>query len=327
MTAKTKQPIKKALRHPGFTLVELLVVIAIIGVLIALLLPAIQAAREAARRTSCSNNLKQQALAVHAFHNAQGSLPLIYNGERDPFAGFIFGLQSHSWRTVVLPYMESQNLFGLLDFTEYAVDPTNQAAVSIELPMFNCPSTPRTTSLAHGLWVGRGRLDEELTAAVTDYNASEGVVDGPACLAGAWGEVVFNGPNNKVTLRKVGFRHISDGLAHTTLIVERAGLPDQYRSGGVLHAPHDPPRHRTWGNVGLWALSGQDRYNHLTPEEDEPLVNYNNVHGLYAFHPAGTHVAFADGSVQLVSETVNNRTLIALVTRSGSELVGASDLK
>ena len=272
-------------RRRGFTLIELLVVIAIIGVLVALLLPAIQAVRESARRSSCQNNLKQQAMAVHMFHDVRGFIPLLYNGERDPFAGSVFGLQSHSWRTMVLPHLEQQALFDLMDFSEYATHPNNQPAVNSTLDIFTCPSTPRNGITARGLWIGRGKLEVVLSAAVTDYNASEGIIEGPDCIPGAWGEVQHKGA--MAALRQISFSHLLDGLSQTTLIVERAALPDQYSKAGSEYAPHDPPQFRTWGNIGFWALSGEERFNHLTPSGAEPLMNFDNTTGLYSFHRGG----------------------------------------
>lgn len=307
--------------HKGFTLVELLVVIAIIGVLVALLLPAVQAAREAARRTTCQNHLKQQALAVHMHHDAEGSLPLLYNGEQDPFAGFLLGLTSHSWRAAILPHLEQQLLFEQINFAEYAVHESNQKAASTPIPLYSCPSTPRETFVSRGIWVGRGRLDDDSTAAVTDYNSTEGVIEGNECVPGGWGEVVDN------RQRRIGFTHITDGLSATLLIVERAGLPDLYADGGATVTPHNPPRYRTWGNVGLWALSAETLMNHITPEDVDPLINFDNFKGLYSFHPGGAQAALADGSVQFISEVTDNDILIALVTRDGEEPVGVDDLK
>lgn len=305
-------------RRNAFTVVELLVVIAIIGVLIALLLPAVQSAREAARRTACKNHLKQQALAVHVYHDAKGALPLLYNGERDPFAGFLLGLTSHAWRTMILPQLEEQPLYDQINFSEYAVHESNRDAVNTPLAIYLCPSTPRDNHIARGLWVGRGRLEEEATAAVTDYNSTEGVIEGTECVPGGWGEVKGN------MQRRLDFADITDGLSGTLLIVERAGLPDLYV--GDTFTPHDPPRYRTWGNVGLWAVSAETLMNHLTPEDTDPLVNYDNFKGLYAFHPGGAQAALADGSVQFVNESVENAVLIALVTRDRGEVVGVEDL-
>lgn len=310
----------------AFTLIELLVVIAIIGVLVALLLPAVQSAREAARRTTCLNNLKQQALAVHAYHDVHGMLPPIYNGDQDLVAGAVIGLAAHSYRVVTLPFMEQQQLYEQFDLSVYATDTVNQPAVNVVVQTFECPSTPRLSMIAHGLWVGRGKLEEGLSAAVTDYNASEGIISGPLCAPGAWGEFVAGKGGAKDSIRKVRFKNITDGLSNTTLLVERAALPDVYSAGGAKFEPHDPPRYRTWGNVGLWAVSAEMLYNHLTPEEGHPLVNYDNFKGLYSFHPGGAHAAFADESIHFIAESIDNDTLIALVTREEGEAINTAAL-
>ena len=97
-------------RNKAFTLIELLVVVAIIGVLVALLLPAVQSAREAARRASCENNLKQLATAIHLYHDTHKIVPPLYNGRLD-WRSVSFGLETFSWRTVILPYLEERELF------------------------------------------------------------------------------------------------------------------------------------------------------------------------------------------------------------------------
>ena len=105
---------------------------------------------------------------------------------------------------------------------------------------------------------------------VTDYNSTEGVIEGNECVPGGWGEVV----DSKV--RRINFADVTDGLSSTLLIVERAALPDLYSAGGAEFAPHAPPRCRTWGNVGLWAVSAESLMNHITPEDTDPLINYDN---------------------------------------------------
>lgn len=305
-------------RQTGFTIVELLVVVAIIGVLIALLLPAVQSAREAARRASCQNNLKQQILAVHAYHDTHGIIPPVYNGSKDPFAGFLLGITSHSWRSVVLPYMEQQALFDRIDFDAYATDAVNQPAANTSLEVFRCPSTSRASDTARGLWVGRGRLDETLSAAVTDYNATEGIMDGKLCIPGGWGEVVDN------RQREIRFANVTDGLSHTLLLLERGGLPDLYQEG--QHTPHEPPRYRTWGNVGLWAVSAESMMNHLTNEHGKPMVNRDNAKGAYSFHSGGVFTAFGDCSIQWLSESIDNGILTALITRDGDELFDINEV-
>lgn len=111
---------RSKMRCNAFTLVELLVVVAIIGVLVALLLPAIQAAREAARRGQCQNNLKQLALAVHSYHDAWHEIPSLYTAAKN--AGFTtaFGLETHSWRSLILRYIEEQPLYDTFNFSQPA---------------------------------------------------------------------------------------------------------------------------------------------------------------------------------------------------------------
>src|SRR5688500_7158074 len=118
-------------KRPAFTLVELLVVIAIIGILISLLLPAVQAAREAGRRMQCSNNLKQIALAVHGYHDTYTRLPPAWT--RPTLAG-------ESAFAHILPYLEQTSAFGLYDFTKGNSDPANLQVVAQKIPGFLCPS-------------------------------------------------------------------------------------------------------------------------------------------------------------------------------------------
>ena len=100
-------------RH-GFTLVELLVVIAVIGILVGMLLPAVQSVREAARRSACQNNVKQLVLAIHEFHDVYEAVPSLYYGDKTGTSS-IFGLETHSWRTQILPFIEQPALYDLLE--------------------------------------------------------------------------------------------------------------------------------------------------------------------------------------------------------------------
>jgi prepilin-type N-terminal cleavage/methylation domain-containing protein/prepilin-type processing-associated H-X9-DG protein len=312
----------------AFTLVELLVVVAIVGVLVALLLPAIQAARESARRSSCKNNLKQLALGVHEYHDAHELLPSLYNGPRQLLRGITIGIDTFSWQTQILPFVEERALFEQFDFARLATDEVNQPAVNRLFRLALCPSTPRGAPVARGLWFGRGLFNEKLTAATSDYASSEGYIDGALCIHGTWGEVDY-GINYLATpiLVKVSLADIVDGLSKTTLLLERAGLPDHYRDSGRSVEPHDPPQYRTWGNVGLWAISAETLLNHLQEQAGVPIVNGDNLRGLYSFHPGGVHVAFADGSVQYLRESIDTKTLFALVTRDGGEVLDGDAIR
>jgi prepilin-type N-terminal cleavage/methylation domain-containing protein len=339
---QTKPPGRNA-----FSLVELLVVIAIIGILVALLLPAIQAAREAGRRASCQNNIRQLALAVHGYHDVQTKLPPLYTTGRNTKAGLAFGLETYSWRALVLSNIEEQSLYASINFEEVATHPSNQAAVRRVVNVFNCPSTSRSSALVRGLWQGRSRFDDTLAASTADYNGSGGYVEAgistrqsicdpsitehfweESLVPGVFGEVVYGTAVwEPPTVRKTSFRQITDGLSQTALILERAGLPDQHFDGGAEFEPHDPPEYRTWGNVGLWAISGCVQFSHVYGQTGKPLVNHDNMLGLYSFHPAGAHAAMADGSVQFVGAAVDNGVILAFVSREGGEQSRLNDLQ
>jgi len=123
----------------GFRLVELLVVIGVIGVLIALLLPAVRTSPGAARRSQCSNNLKQIALALHEYHDTYGSFPPAYTVDSA-------GKPLHSWRTLILPYMEQKSLYEKIDLTKPWDDPANRVAYETSMQDYRCPSAnaPKT---------------------------------------------------------------------------------------------------------------------------------------------------------------------------------------
>lgn len=184
----------------GFTLVELLVVIAIIGVLVGLLLPAVQAAREAMRRASCQNNLHQIGLALHNYHAAHNKFP---PGAIEVRPQFPNGKQL-AWSAFVLPFMEQSGLHEQIDFKLAFDAPENEPAAATILPGFLCPSTPRSD----GLMQGRG---------ASDYG-------------GIYGQRITgrNDPPNGMMLhdRALAMRDVLDGSSHTVMISEDAAFPD-----------------------------------------------------------------------------------------------------
>src|SRR5262245_49757784 len=161
--------------RPGFTLVELLVVIAIIGVLVALLLPAVQAAREAARRSQCTNNVKQIVLGAHNFHDTHGTVPHIVSfnatGGGATTGGFGAGW---GWLPFMLPYVEQKALFGSINFDTNVCCNSLKHIHNAIIPAFSCPSDP----------LGKGFLNDRGIPNST-CNDGSGTATGPGTLKGS----------------------------------------------------------------------------------------------------------------------------------------------
>lgn len=310
-------------RAKGFTLVELLVVIAIIGVLVALLLPAVQAAREAARRSQCQNNLKQLALAVHNFENQHKKLPLAYTNRDES------GM--NNWVPFILPHVEQQNLVEGYDLNQnWWVEP-NRTFVQVHLPVMICPSTPNP----HRFQDKPEASPPNKTGACGDYFAPAGVhpdindslsaseqINTDSDLRG-----VLRWYEEDNTVNRMA--DIRDGTSNTIMIGECAGREDVYR-GRTFHAVEyvGPPRIRARG--GAWATTdnayeiGQRNpwHSSWTTIPGRVAINNSNEwgHCFYSFHPGAANFAFADGSVHALSETMSLRVLAHLVTRAGGEV-------
>jgi prepilin-type N-terminal cleavage/methylation domain-containing protein/prepilin-type processing-associated H-X9-DG protein len=296
-------------RCSAFTLIELLVVIAIIGVLIALLLPAVQKVREAASRMACSNNLKQLALACHNFENARGGFPPIYLAGNQP-----------GWVTAVLPYIEQDNLARLwpsgLDpnGTDWQ-SPEFKDVVSTPIKVQICPSSPVGGSVL-------GPADGfTFTAATADYAATA------SFTATLYAELYPPGIADTTAPMQVGMlgriAGVTDGTSNTILLVEMSGrpwwyLPNKQRSTSTVNNP------RTYG-FGFWAHNNAHNISTFLADGSDIgtacAVNCSNQFGVYSFHPSGANVAFADGSVRMLSSSISPATLAALITRAGGEVI------
>jgi prepilin-type N-terminal cleavage/methylation domain-containing protein/prepilin-type processing-associated H-X9-DG protein len=285
----------------GFTLIELLVVIAIIGILVGLLVPAVQKVREAANRMTCSNNLKQLGLALHHYHDTNDHFP----------AAALRGVpETQSWVPSVLPYIEQQPLANLYQFNLSWLDPANQPAVATPLKIFQCPSTP-----------GESRFDTTFPAgpACGDYNATTGV----SAILIQVGLIPTRIDVRGVLVRNdwTRFANITDGTSTTILLGEDAGRPQLWNAGSPVLDGY------IWGggwadSHGPFAVSGSSTDGSIA--RGGPCgINCTNATEFYAFHPAGANAAFADGSVRLLPASININVLAALTTRSGGELVAA----
>ena len=297
----------------GFTLVELLVVIAIIGVLVALLLPAVQSAREAARRTACNNKFAQVGKAAHSYHAAKGQFPSGVNmwDWRDPCTtpdgDSGDGIdRSWSWGMFLLPYMEQQALFDEFNFDHltYHEVPENYAAAAHFVPIFLCPSDPQGEEL---VYCCSGKSNGASTSEDLAKTNMAGVADTITWQCTPPGRGLPNGwPNPKgdgtlFNRSRIATKHITDGTSHTLLVGEVVGQGE-----GTNDAMF-------WASWNI--LHTANGINQAT-ETWEPSFS-----GFGSLHPGGCFFVLADSSVHFLSETIDQDVLLAMTTRAGAEIV------
>jgi prepilin-type N-terminal cleavage/methylation domain-containing protein/prepilin-type processing-associated H-X9-DG protein len=295
----------------AFTLVELLVVIAILGILIGILLPAIQAMREAARRNQCTNNLRQLGIGFHNYASVQNGFPprRLTNA---PYRG---------WAVNLLGYLEEVALAKQYDMNKNFYDRANKDCVGLPLPVFVCPAAPAGRTVA--VW-DQSNNPTGVTAAVGDYFAANSV-DAywwPAARKNAAADTV-NCPallDNAVQ----PLAAISDGLSRTLLVAEFAGRPDQWVLGRRQASPGGLQWPHWWGP---WASYQSSIFKTWSADGMTPsgpcTINCNNNWGIYAFHKAGANALLCDGSVHFLHLTLDREVFAGLVTKAGGEVIPA----
>lgn len=296
-------------KRAGFTLVELLVVIAIIGVLIALLLPAVQQAREAARRMSCSNNMKQLGLSLHNYHDTFGSLPpMIVKPATvsDPAWG---------WNALLLPMMEQGNIHealrvGALSLRDSAATTEGQELLGQSIDGLRCPSDSSSSDES-------SRAVSGVNLGLSSYPAVNGL--GPRVYYydknQAWSATgVFND-----RVKGHNFRDITDGTSNTLMVGERSQLlKGTTETAYTLWAGTTNADQHDSGFYGSLEVAGSTGY----PLNESYATNWQFRHWFRSQHPGGGMFTFADGSVHFLSETIDMDTYQNLSNRHDGNPLG-----
>ena len=287
-------------RTSGFTLVELLVVIAIIGVLVSLLLPAVQSAREAARRMQCSNNLKQLSLAVHNYVDTYNSIPIghMYRGIFDGDPNDADGGTGFGWGVALLPYIEQNGLYGQFD-VRYPISNTNKSRnltlAQTPIAIFTCPSDfkPKNwtdgavTNSATSSYKGCGSWYDGWTGGAVGSRPNRSRFNG-----------IFDRDNRAASLR---FAEITDGTSNQFLIAEAKWKMDNNgRNRGRIYGSTDQPGYATGASNAL-LLNGQWQMNWTQPQGNPQPHRTAGSN-----HPSGTQFSLADGSVRFVSQNIQH---------------------
>lgn len=285
--------------RPAFTLIELLVVIAIIGMLVALLLPAVQAAREAARRMECGNNLKQIGLAFQAYHDVYRVLP---NSSFDP------GYASGSAFVSLLPFLDQSAITNVYDFTKPNTDPVNQEAVASRIGTYLCPSAVLNRPIPIAGCDTNNR-------APGSYAVSTGSGD-------PYGKFTDGNPNNGAIVNfasgTTALRDMLDGTAQTLLAGESDwGFRDYLFSSGPCAGQI------RWGftywSSGYPVSTGFTTRGPFNP--DSMLGDSKRLSSFRSDHPGGVQFVLCDGSVDFIGESISHEILDALATRTSGDIV------
>ncbi|MDO4582536.1 MAG: DUF1559 domain-containing protein [Planctomycetia bacterium] len=280
-------------RKNGFTLVELLVVVAIIGILIGLLLPAVQSAREAARGIQCANHLRQIGLGFLNFEAIHGYIPPCHT--KLPKKGNHY--RGHNVLTQLLPYLEQENIYLQFDLEISWDEGSNLAASQHSIPLFRCPSAP-----ADREFISDYAADEKIYAPVYDIFINAGM----ATRRNKWHNMLVYLDSGPITVAQV-----VDGMSNSMLFFEDGGRPNGY-TGFVSN--------------GRTNLSGSEWASYDAAfVTDEPVgmqfINAQNSNEIYSFHPTGCFFLYGDASVRFHPVTIDPEAFFSLFTYNQRDII------
>jgi prepilin-type N-terminal cleavage/methylation domain-containing protein/prepilin-type processing-associated H-X9-DG protein len=326
----------------AFTLIELLVVISIIGVLIGLLLPAVQKVREAANRIKCQNNLKQLGLALHSYHDVNQFFPLggAYGGTFNTSTWSWGNDDRGTWLVYTLPYMEQDNLYKLIPSITTPNSiwiAKNNGVLPIKLPYGRCPSdgwsldrpfTNYTGNAGNVCWNGQCGYDP--FAAICNQPAWGYVgvpLDPQGNSCGNWGGIF-----SRTGYCKVSLASITDGTSNTIMLGEQ--LPGKFDHMRWVTAGCYPDGHGTYWACGNGNANStptipinypldnnvSDSAPQCSPNPQTNVWNWGINHGFKSNHPGGANFTFGDGSVHFLQQSIDTRTYMLLGVRNDGQV-------
>ena len=305
------------LSRRAFTLIELLVVIAIIGILIGLLLPAVQKVREAAARLQCKNNLKQIGLAFHSYHGANESLPSGFKSK----GMFVDDPNSYGpgwgWGAYLLPHLEQDNLYRQIDFTRDISDPVNAKPRATKLSVFRCPSdSPKGDTFL----VPNGSGNPICDVAFGNYVGMGGIYE-----VSGYPDTSNGSPGVLLRNSKFRFTDITDGTSNTLFVGERASKQSPMTtwvgavSGSVIQQTNNPALGVEGPGILVLTNSGE------IAEGRTPNNPLEHVEDTNSRHPQGVNWLFGDGSVRSIQNSISPALWVAITTRAGGEALTFTD--